>query len=65
MLNNSVLISGTEKVRTVLTTNRMQHVTVRKYNVVRSYVGLLVKLAAIRIWGQIQLKYFDTQTTVC
>lgn len=43
----------------------MQHMTGRKYNVARSYVGLLVKFAVLKIWGQIQLRYFDTQTTVC
>jgi hypothetical protein len=55
MLNNSVLIYGTEKVLTVLiTTNRIQHMTGRRYNIVRSYVSLLVKFAALKIWGQIQ-----------
>lgn len=43
----------------------MQHTTGRKYNVVHSYVGLLVKLAALKMWGQIQLMYPDAQTTVC
>jgi hypothetical protein len=66
MLNISVLTYGTEKVLTVLiTTNRMQHIIGRKYNVARSYVGLIVTLAALKMRGQILLSYFDTQTTVC
>jgi hypothetical protein len=67
MLNNSVLIYGTEEVLTVMITNGMQHITGRKYNVVRSYVGLLVTLAVVKIRGLILLvlTYIDTQVRVC